>query len=298
MIALPAQCGFFLIDKPAGLTSHDVVNRMRRILRIKRVGHAGTLDPLATGLLVIAAGPATRLLQFLSGMDKDYYATLELGAVSDSYDAAGRIEIMAQAVMPSREEVEQALAEFIGEIEQVPPVHSALKIGGERAYEKARRGEMVEMKSRKVSIERIELVEFNAPILKIYCTVSSGTYIRSLAHDVGQRLGCGAYLSALRRTRVGHFAVANAALPEEEAIENAASFLTSAQALSHLTQRLVNEEQATRLRHGMALRENEFPDKQIERGTVVLINGAGEVVAIAQRQAEKDAIAPMVVLPA
>ena len=298
MIALPAQGGFFLIDKPAGLTSHDVVNRMRRILRIKRVGHAGTLDPLATGLLVIAAGPATRLLQFLSGMDKDYYATLEMGAVSDSYDAAGRIEIMAQAVMPSREEVEQALAEFIGEIEQVPPVHSALKIGGERAYEKARRGEMVEMKSRKVSIERIELVEFNAPILKIYCTVSSGTYIRSLAHDVGQRLGCGAYLSALRRTRVGHFAVANAALPEEEAIENAASFLTSAQALSHLTQRLVNEEQATRLRHGMALRENEFPDKQIERGTVVLINGASEVVAIAQRQAEKDAIAPMVVLPA
>ncbi|MBT5016463.1 tRNA pseudouridine(55) synthase TruB [Candidatus Peregrinibacteria bacterium] len=192
--------GFLIVDKPQGITSFDVVAQARRALNVRKIGHLGTLDPLATGVLVLAIGEGTKLIEYLMGADKEYEATLEFGKISDTYDSEGKIT-KTDAPVPTSDEIEAALPQFRGEIQQIPPAFSALKINGQRAYDLARRGEKVELKPRTVYIHDLTLVAPDQ--LHIHC--SSGTYIRSIIHDLGQTLGCGAIMTALRRTHVGQF---------------------------------------------------------------------------------------------
>lgn len=201
--------GLLLLDKPSGPTSHDMVYAVRRGAREKRVGHAGTLDPLATGLLVLCLGTATRLSEYLAGKDKRYTARVRLGQTTNTYDAQGEVT-GAVDWLPRREAVEAALVQFQGPQQQVPPQFSAIKRGGVKAYEAARRGEHVALEARPVEFYGIGLVEWQPPevVLDVHC--SAGTYIRSLAHDLGQALGCGGHLAGLRRTASGSFRVEEA----------------------------------------------------------------------------------------
>jgi len=196
--------GFLIIDKPRGVTSHDVVQRVRRALHVKQVGHTGTLDPLATGVLVICVGVATRVSEYLLGHDKAYRATIRLGVETDTYDATGEV-VATHAVNVERADLEEALARFVGPLQQVPPMHSAIKRDGQKLYELARAGIEVEREARPVVIHSIELLGYQAPDVTIDVRCSAGTYIRSLAHDLGAALGTGAHLNALRRTQVGPF---------------------------------------------------------------------------------------------
>jgi len=205
--------GLILIDKPSGPTSFDVVARVRRTLGVKRVGHTGTLDPLASGLMGILVGRATRLSPYLTAADKSYEATIKLGQTSNTYDSQGEITNVADEALCAGinlSMIRGVLPDFRGEIEQVPPMFSAIKIKGERAYAKARRGEIVEMPARTVRVDSLECLRFDEGQLTVSVSCSKGTYIRSLAHDLGQRLGVGGVMTALRRTRVGQWSIADA----------------------------------------------------------------------------------------
>lgn len=201
--------GILNINKPRGITSHDVVDRVRRLARQRRVGHAGTLDPLATGVLLICLGSATRLAEFLMNSPKHYRAHIRLGITTDTLDAEGTV-VSRRPVEVGREEVERALEHFRGPILQVPPMFSALKRDGRPLYRLARRGETVERPPRPVEIYRLELVEWSPPDLVLEVLCSPGTYIRSLAHDLGETLGCGAYLAGLTRLASGDFRLEDA----------------------------------------------------------------------------------------
>ena len=206
---------FILFDKPLGWTSHDVVNRVRyhltRYCGVKKlkVGHGGTLDPKATGLLVVATGPNTKKLQYLIDADKEYTGTIKLGAVTASYDGETAEEQRKPWEHITREDVLRVLEKFTGVQQQVPPIHSAIKQDGRPVYLAARAGETPEMKSRSINISELELTDFEPPYVHLRVACSKGTYIRSLAHDIGQELGCGAWLSGLRRTRIGSFLAEN-----------------------------------------------------------------------------------------
>jgi tRNA pseudouridine55 synthase len=204
-----AISGVLVVDKPIGLTSHDVVQIVRKGTNIRRAGHTGTLDPRASGVLVILIGPAVRLSEYVSASDKRYQAIVRLGASTDTYDADGRITSSAPVTI-SEEQFEESLQQFIGEIEQVPPPYSAVKVKGRKAYEMAREGEEVDLQPRKIKVYNLELLEWAPPeaVIDVYC--SSGTYVRSLAHDLGNALGCGAHLVGLRRTKSGRFTLRDA----------------------------------------------------------------------------------------
>jgi len=209
-VAASALHGFLVVDKPGGLTSHDVVARVRRAAgRGVKIGHAGTLDPIATGVLVLALGAATRLVEWATGQDKRYRAELTLGVETDSYDAAGRV-LAERAVDVSPAEVERALDGLRGQTEQRPPAFSAIQVGGRRLYDLARRGQPVEVAPRRVTIYELALLEWRPPRATIELLCSKGTYVRSLAHDLGRVLGCGAHLSALRRLASGAFEIGDA----------------------------------------------------------------------------------------
>ena len=197
------QNGFILINKPKGWTSHDVVAKMRGITSVRKIGHAGTLDPVATGLLILGIGKATKELQQIIGMDKEYEAVVELGKTSDTYDREGKIETLAQVEAQDFAPVRNALKSFTGKQDQVPPMYSARKVNGKKLYELARQGKEIERPAKKITIHKIELQDYTWPILKIIVNCSSGTYIRSIAHDIGQNLGCGAYLKELNRISIG-----------------------------------------------------------------------------------------------
>lgn len=208
--------GLLLIDKPAGWTSHDVVAKLRGILKIRAIGHAGTLDPFATGLLVLGVGKGTKRLTALVGVDKEYSATIRLGATSDTFDKEGVIVEQNAAKEPTRDEIESALNKFRGGYDQLAPLHSAKKIGGKKLYDLARAGKATEemRPMKQVKIEKITVVEYQWPDLKIDVKCGSGTYIRSLADDIGRELGVGGYCIELRRTTVGDFDVKNAVAME------------------------------------------------------------------------------------
>ncbi len=207
--------GILAVDKCSGPTSHDVVRSVRRILRQRRVGHCGTLDPAATGLLLICAGRYTRLADLLSNADKDYQATIQLGATSDTYDGDGQVIPQTDAKDPGTERLYAAISRFRGRIMQVPPPFSAIRTHGVRSYVRARRGESVSLEARSITVHAIEVVDYHYPFLCIRVRCSKGTYIRSLAHDLGQCLGTGGYLRALRRTRVGRIVESQALTLEE-----------------------------------------------------------------------------------
>lgn len=201
--------GILLIDKPRDWTSHDVVGKLRGILREKRIGHSGTLDPMATGLLVVFVGRATRAVEFAEADEKEYLAGLRLGLETDTQDTTGNV-LRACGRPVTREELEAVLPRFRGEISQIPPMYSAVKVNGKKLYEIARKGGEVERKPRQVTISRLEVLGENAGDFRLDVVCSKGTYIRTLCHDIGQALGVGGVMSALRRTRAGGFSVENA----------------------------------------------------------------------------------------
>ncbi|HEY2666022.1 MAG TPA: tRNA pseudouridine(55) synthase TruB [Actinomycetota bacterium] len=208
---MPAPDGLLVVDKHAGPTSHDVVNRVRRLFATKRVGHAGTLDPPATGILLVGLERATRILQFLQALPKTYRAEVAFGATTTTEDATGTV-LDERACSFGLDELRAAAAEMVGEIQQVPPMVSAVRVGGQRLYRAARRGEEVERPARTVTVHALDVARFDAAAweatLEVRC--SSGTYVRTLAADIGERLGCGAHLRALRRTAVGSLGEADA----------------------------------------------------------------------------------------
>jgi tRNA pseudouridine55 synthase len=212
----PNMRGFLLVDKGKGMTSFDVVYKARKWAQEKRVGHAGTLDPLATGLLIVAIGEATKVLEYLIGFDKEYEVTGRFGAVSDTFDAEGKIEVLNENEMKKYEKMtmkpfeKDVLPKFLGEINQVPPRYSALKIDGKRAMDLARDGKEFEMKSRKVMIYDLKIEKFEWPEVVIKVKCGSGTYIRSLINDMGEVIGCGAYVKELRRVSIDRYNVENA----------------------------------------------------------------------------------------
>jgi len=203
--------GVLVVDKPIGLTSHDVVQVIRRGTGIRRAGHTGTLDPRASGVLVVLVGPAVRLSEYVSASDKRYQATIHLGSSTDTYDADGTINSPTISVESiTEEQFNETLQRFVGTIEQVPPPYSAVKVKGRKAYEMARQGEEVDLEPRTIQVYTLEVLEWAPPevVVDVYC--SSGTYVRSLAHDLGKELGCGAHLIGLRRTKSGRFTLRDA----------------------------------------------------------------------------------------
>jgi tRNA pseudouridine55 synthase len=249
--------GIIVVDKPGGMTSHDVVACVRRWSGIRRVGHAGTLDPLATGVLVLCLGQATRLSEYLMASPKQYRATILLGVETDTYDREGKV-VRRSPVNVSRAQVEAALAEFVGRIAQVPPIYSALKRAGTPLYRLARQGREVERQARPVEIYALQLVDWSPPQLTIEVTCSPGTYIRSLAHDLGQRLGCGAHLTALTRLASGEFRLDQAVTLDELSAAFAEGtwqryLLPMDTALQGLPALHLDARQAARIRRGMAL---------------------------------------------
>ncbi|MBN1667255.1 MAG: tRNA pseudouridine(55) synthase TruB [Anaerolineales bacterium] len=202
--------GVLVVDKPVGMTSHDVVQIIRRGTGIRRAGHTGTLDPRASGVLVILIGPAVRLSEYVSASDKRYQATIRLGTSTDTYDSEGTVTKYASADHITEEDFSEKLQNYIGEIWQTPPPFSAVKVQGRRSYDRARKGEEVDLEPRQINVYSLELLEWAPPeaVLDVYC--SSGTYVRSLAHDLGNDLGTGAYLIGLRRTKSGRFTLRDA----------------------------------------------------------------------------------------
>lgn len=205
--------GVLVVDKPIGLTSHDVVQIIRRGTGIRRAGHTGTLDPRASGVLVVLVGPAVRLSEYVSASDKRYQATIRLGSATDTYDAEGTVTSTSPAASVesiSEEAFDEILQQFVGTIEQVPPPYSAVKVKGRKAYEMAREGEEMDLEPRTIQVYSLEVLEWAPPeaVIDVYC--SSGTYVRSLANDLGKSLGCGAHLIGLRRTKSGRFTLRDA----------------------------------------------------------------------------------------
>ncbi len=275
--------GLVLIDKPGGCTSHDVVNRWRKLAGTKRVGHLGTLDPMATGLLAIVTGSATRLATFYEKQEKTYLATITLGLISDTYDAEGEVTATAQPV-PSEDSIRSALDAFRGRIWQTPPAVSAKKIGGVPAYKLARKKVPVELRPVEVHILKLEVRRVWEHFLDLEVRCSAGTYIRSLAHDLGQQLGCGALLSSLRRTEIGEFSLAQArTLDELETLRKAGSLESAAipasKLLSHIPAEHVGIDVEAQIRQGRQFRTSPFvvpPGSPLVR----VLSRAGELIAV------------------
>ena len=242
----PAPEGLLLVDKPSGMTSHDAVDVVRRSLGTRKVGHAGTLDPMATGLLVLGVGRATRLLRYLGELPKTYAATGRLGEETDTLDADGEI-VRTAPVDVSLAEVERACASLVGESMQTPPAYSAVKVGGRKLYEAARRGQVLEAPARPIRVDAFAVSAFDGRDLVARITCSGGTYVRVLVADVGRSLGCGAHLVRLRRTAIGSFRVEDARPPSEATPE------PLERAVEHLPSVRLDAEEARAASHGRPL---------------------------------------------
>jgi tRNA pseudouridine55 synthase len=269
--------GVLNIDKPAGLTSRDVVNRVQRLVRPHKVGHAGTLDPLATGVLVVAVGPATRLVEYVQRMRKTYRGVFLLGRTSDTEDASGAVVELPDAVRPTLAEIGAVLPKFIGTIQQRPPAFSALKVAGKRAYAMARRGDAVELAARPVEIFAIQIVRYEYPELELLIECGSGTYVRSLGRDVAEALGTGAVMSVLRRLAVGPFRAEEGMQVDQLSVGVIRERMVSPNwAVRELPQVVVDGEEAGRLRMGQAI-GNRFG---VSGEEVAAVDGAGGLVGL------------------
>ena len=275
--------GFLNIYKPKGLTSHDVVARLRKITKVRQIGHTGTLDPFATGVLPICIGKATRLIEYLDD-DKEYLATVQFGKNTTTYDLEGEITATFDKKVTEKD-VKNALKDFEGEISQIPPIYSAIKVNGKKLYDYARQGQDIEIKPRKVTISKIELKEFDktSQSAKITVACSKGTYIRSIAYDLGAKLGCGGYLTALERTKAGKFQV-NTTIKLEDLTE-----------VSQIVENLINpldmlnipihnlsENEREKVSHGMSICNSDFPDSDI-----VILSYGGRIYAIGKVEQNK-----------
>ena len=250
-----APFGILNINKPAGCTSRDAVNRIDRLAWPAKCGHAGTLDPIATGVLVVCVGQATRLIQYVQQLPKRYEATFLLGHRSPTDDVEGVVEKVADAPEPTRAAVEAALPQFLGEIEQRPPAHSAIKVDGQRSYERARRGEKFELPARKVAIHRLEIRRYEYPQLEMGIECGSGTYVRSLGRDLAVALGTSAVMSALVRTAIGEFRVEDGAVLDTLTAEEMTQSLQPALgAVARLQRVQLNAAQLVEIRNGRPIR--------------------------------------------
>lgn len=276
--------GVLPVDKPRGPTSHDVVARARRELRLRRIGHTGTLDPFASGLLLLCLGPSTRIAEFLTAMDKSYGATIRLGVSTDTDDLTGEPVRTDEGWRDlDRAEVETALGAQIGVVMQRPPAYSAKKVGGERMYAAARRGEAVEREPVEVTIHAIRITRFELPELDVEVDCESGTYIRAIARDLGDALGVGGHLTGLRRTRVGRFSVEDA-LPLDSLADSAAvgtALLTPAEALAHLPSVTLDEVEIGSIRHGRSIPAGPAVPPS---GPLALLSSRRELVAVGDRR--------------
>lgn len=295
--------GILIIDKPAGITSHDVVSRVRRILKTKRVGHTGTLDPFATGVMAILVGKATRLAQFLDKDEKEYEAVVRFGFETDTGDVTGvrsaecRMRSEEIADILASADWDKVFSEFRGEVDQVPPMYSAKKVAGKKLYESARKGQVVERKAIRVDIRELELLELRIPhsALRIRVVCSAGTYIRTLAEDIGNKLGTGAHLAELRRTRSGRFDLSQSeTLDEFGSVEEAAScLLPVAKAVEHLPSITMPDERIAATVNGLSSRiETEFA----QREQVRMLDADGRLLAVGVYDAAERSLRPKVVL--
>ena len=310
---MPAMNGALIIDKPAGMTSHDVVARVRKLIGERRVGHTGTLDPFATGVLVVLVGRATRLAQFLNNSEKEYEALIRFGFRTDTGDITGnRIAEETQRTQSLlKEEIEAAMSSLCGEIEQTPPMYSAKKVGGRKLYELARQGEEVARAPARVMIHSFELQSRGDDYLRMHddgsadlaarVGCSAGTYIRTLAEDLGKKLGVGAHLAALRRTRAGQFRI-ESALTLEELVDQIASnaidgvLMSPDAAVAHLPSIELDEEQVRRTINGIDFPISNDEAREWNDGEPVRLSKCGELIAVGKFDCHRNVIHPAVVL--
>jgi tRNA pseudouridine55 synthase len=298
--------GLLVIDKPAGITSHDVVSRVRRILKTRRVGHTGTLDPFATGVMVILVGSATRLAQFVDKDEKEYEALVRFGFETDTGDVTGvrsaecgvRNEEVAELLTST--DWKEVLNEFRGDILQTPPMYSAKKVEGKKLYELARKGVEIERKAISVNVRELELLglqlDDNMQTARVRVACSAGTYIRTLAEDIGRRLRTGAHLLELRRTRSGRFRMEESLTLEQlQALENPAeALLPASEAVAHLPQMVLTSDRIAKTRSGMSTR---FSAVGITDGqSVSMVDESGELIAVGHYRESEKAVQPKVVL--
>lgn len=301
--------GILIIDKPAGITSHDVVSRVRRILKTKRVGHTGTLDPFATGIMVILVGQATRLAQFLDKDEKEYEALVRFGFETETGDRTGKrrdAETAGRGDAVTREEIENVLADFRGEIEQTPPMYSAKKIDGKKLYEHARKGETIDRKTAAVNIYELEIMseppalaggsiaDIETVQLRVSC--SAGTYIRTLAEDIGRKIGVGAHLAELRRTRAGKFQISRSlTLDSFGALTDPTSALIPMeQVISHLPKIELTDDRIAKTKNGLSTR---ILDTNFKDGAAMqMLDDDGHLIAIGFYNATENIVQPKVVL--
>jgi tRNA pseudouridine55 synthase len=290
------KSGILNLNKPSGPTSRDVVDRVARLVRKTKVGHAGTLDPLATGVLVVAVGAATRLIEYVQRMPKTYRTVIRLGARSDTLDALGRVTEVENPPVPVEDQIRAALAQQVGTILQRPPEFSALRVGGRRAYDLARAGQEVELAARPIRVDRIEMIDYAWPTLTLEIDCGGGTYIRSIARDLGEALGCGGLIEVLTRTRIGPFSIAEAIDPGSLTAETlSAALRPSDQAVAGLPRFELDETQAGAVRRGQAVRIGAGGGSALE-GEVALIGPDGKLVAIGEAGPGGDRIEPRRVL--
>ena len=291
--------GYVVIDKPAGWTSHDVVSRVRRIVGERRVGHAGTLDPAAVGVLPVAVGVATRTVEYLADASKEYRAWIRFGVTTDSADGDGTLTSRVDASHLTLEAIEAVLGGFRGPVQQRPPMHSAIKVRGKRLYQLAREGVEIEVASREITIHDLRIVEWRNPDLCIDVHCSKGTYIRSLARDLGEAVGTGAYLSHLVRTRTGPFSIADAlTLDELDARIQQLGWSATAYhpdwVMQHLPALILGAQEAIDWGHGKTV---PLPVELPPPSTVRAYDGAGRWLGVGEIDETGSAVRPTKVIP-
>ncbi len=291
--------GILIIDKPPGLTSHDVVDRVRRIAGLRAVGHAGTLDPPATGVLVLLLGKATRLAEYAEAQAKEYETVFRFGVETDTLDAAGAVTAESAVPPLTPEAVAAAAAALTGEILQVPPAISAVRVDGRRSYRRAREGEAVEPPARRVTVHAFDLLQLDPPRASFRIRCAKGTYVRALARDLGRALGCGGIVESLRRTRSGAFTIADAVpLAGLDRAKLEAALRPPAEAAADLPALKLADEAVLKIRQGKKLPADEAPGSAgLSEGTEVRLHGpAGELVAIGEVVGEGREVRPRKVL--
>jgi tRNA pseudouridine55 synthase len=292
-----AIVGFLNVHKPSGPTSRAVLNRVARLVRGVKIGHAGTLDPLASGVLVVGLGPATRLIDFVQQMPKSYRTVVRLGARSDTCDADGTIEAVLDPPIPSAEAIAAALQRQLGTIEQRPPGYSAVKVRGRRAYDLARGGMALDLPPRPVTIYRIGQIDYAWPRLVLEIDCGAGTYIRSIVRDLGETLDCGGYVEELVRTRIGTFTIDEAIDPEHLTTATiVAHVLPTSAAVGHLPQFQLTVEQVAEIVQGRAVNLDPPTGEPLPQGDVALLGPDGSVVAVAEADSRTGRLQPQRVL--
>jgi tRNA pseudouridine55 synthase len=278
-----AAVGILVIDKPPAITSRRLVDQVARLVPGVKAGHAGTLDPLASGVLVVCLGAATRLVERIQGLPKSYSVVIRLGARSDTLDADGRVEDDPCPTLPSADEIEAVIAGMVGEVEQRPPEYSALKVKGRRAYDMARAGEKVELAPRSVRIDKITLLDYGWPILSLAIDCGSGTYIRSIARDIGEALGCGGLVKVLKRTRIGPFTRDRAVSPSLLEAEGIHRHLRPAlEAVPDLPRLILATPQIAAVRQGRRLGPPDLVIASPTAGEVALVDAQGALIALGE----------------